>query len=65
MIDVDFVTFALKILVEDFGIAVLPPAAQLSVPRARQNVEELLVIETNETEEILIAQMTLERVFLS
>ena len=50
-----------EILIEDISIAVLlPPLAQLSIPAARQNIEQLLVLHRNERKEILVTEVSLE-----
>ena len=58
------VTLTIEVLIEHTFVAVvLPPGAQLSVPRARQHVKQLFVLHVEQSVEILITQMTFELEF--
>lgn len=57
---------ALEVGIEDITIAVVPPpGAQLPIPGAVQNIEEVWVLHAHHSEEVLVSQVTLEVVFLS
>lgn len=62
MVQFDF-ALAGKKAIEDVSVAVLsPPLAQLPVPRARQFEDQLRMLQPQQGEEILVAQVTLELV---
>jgi hypothetical protein len=50
-----------EILVKNILISMLtPPLAELPVPLARQDIEELLITHANQREEVLVAKMSFE-----
>lgn len=65
VVDVDGAA-ALVVHLKDVAVAVVPPpCAQLPVPAARQQVEELGVLHADHGEEVLVAEVTPEAVLLS
>lgn len=57
----------IEVLVKHVRVASmrLPPRTNLSIPGARQDIEQLLVLHANQREKVLVSQMTFEEVLLS
>lgn len=59
-------SIAAEVQLKNIAIAVVPPpGAQLSVPATIKMVEELWMLHAYHGEEVLIAQMATEAIFLS